>query len=38
MKLDPYKHEERWFNWKAKTPKGIPSLSKTNSKLILNIT
>lgn len=36
MKLDPYKHEERWFNWRAKTIGGIPNLSKPNSKLILN--
>lgn len=36
MKIDPYKHEERWFNWKIKVSNGIPKINKTNSKLILN--
>lgn len=36
MKIDLYKHEERWFNWKARVSKGIPGITKTNSKLILN--
>ena len=36
MRIDPYKHEEKWFNWKAKVCKGIPDISKTNSNLIIN--
>lgn len=36
MKIDPYKHEERWCNWKARVCNGIPNISKTNSDLILN--
>jgi len=36
MKLDPYKHEERYLNWKAKLSNSIPDISKTNSKIILN--
>jgi len=36
MKIDPYKHEERWFNWKARVCNGIPDISKINSKIILN--
>jgi len=36
MKLDPYKHEERYLNWKAKVSNSIPKISKINSKIILN--
>jgi len=36
MKLDPYKHEIRYHNWKANLDSFIPKISKTNSKLILN--
>ena len=36
MKLDPYKHEERYFNWKIKVGNSIPNLSESNSKLILH--
>jgi len=36
MKIDPYKHEERYHNWKAKLNNSIPNISKTNSKIILN--
>jgi len=35
MKIDPYKHEQRYFNWKAKLNGFIPNISKTNSKTIL---
>jgi len=36
MKIDPYKHEERWHSWKAKVCQGIPNISKTNSKIIMS--
>ncbi len=35
MKRDPYKHKERWLEWKEETKKGIPEISKANSDLIL---
>jgi len=35
MKIDPYKHKERYLNWKKKTKKEIPKISKQNSDLIL---
>ncbi len=36
MKIDPYKHKERYFSWKEKAMKdGIPGSSETNSKIIL---
>lgn len=35
MKIDPYKHKERYLNWKEKVKQGIPKISKTNSGLIL---
>ena len=36
MKIDPYKHKERYFNWKEKALKeGIEGISKYNSDLIL---
>ncbi len=34
MKIDPYKHKERWENWKEKTNEGIPEISKENSDII----
>lgn len=34
MKIDPYKHKERWENWKEKTNLGIPELSEINSQII----
>ena len=34
MKIDPYKHKERYLNWKKKTKKEIPKISKQNSDLI----
>lgn len=36
MKIDPYKHKERYLAWKEKTKGGILEISKFNSKLILN--
>lgn len=35
MKIDPYKHKERYLNWKEKIKNGIPEISKVNSDLIL---
>jgi integrase len=35
MKLDPYKHKERYLNWKEKIKDGIPEISKENSDLLL---
>jgi integrase len=36
MKIDPYKHEERYLKWKKEADKnGIKDISKTNSDLIL---
>jgi integrase len=34
MKLDPYKHKERYLKWKDKIQLGIPEISKSNSDLI----
>ena len=34
VKIDPYKHKERWENWKEKTVEGIPDISKENSDTI----
>ena len=37
MKIDPYKHKERYLSWKQKVlNEGIPEVSKANSKHILN--
>jgi len=35
MKIDPYKHRERYFSWKEKVKDGIPEISRENSDLIL---
>lgn len=35
MKIDPYKNQQRWQNWKEKVKEGIPDLSKENSDIIL---
>jgi len=35
MKIDPYKHKEKYLNWKEKVKDDIPNISKTNSSLIL---
>jgi hypothetical protein len=34
-KIDPYKHKERWINWKEKVKSGIPDLSPANSEIIM---
>ena len=34
MKIDPYKHKERYFSWKDKVKDGIPNFSEFNSNLI----
>jgi len=35
MKIDPYKHKERFLAWKEKVKEGIPNISKENSDLTL---
>jgi integrase len=35
MKIDPYKHKEKYFAWKEKTGERIFEISKTNSDLAL---
>ena len=35
MKIDHYKHEIQYFNWKAKAKESINGLSKINSQLIV---
>lgn len=35
MKIDPYKHKEKYYAWKIAVKNGIPGISKTNSDLIL---
>jgi len=34
MKIDPYKHKERFFKWKEKVKKNIPDINKNDSDLI----
>ncbi|MFC2138993.1 tyrosine-type recombinase/integrase [Bacteroidota bacterium] len=34
VKIDPYKHKERWERWKERTANGIPDISKKNSDII----
>ena len=35
MKIDPYKHKERYLQWKEDVRQGIPNISKNNSDIIL---
>ena len=35
MKIDPYKHKERYAKWKANSKQGIPEISEYNSNLLL---
>ena len=35
MKIDPYKHKERYQKWKEHSKEGIQSISKVNSDLLL---
>ena len=34
MKIDPYKHEEKYLQWKEKTQSQIPEITKANSDII----
>jgi len=34
MKIDPYKHKERYLKWKEKTKRNIKGLNKENSDII----
>lgn len=36
MKIDPYKHKEKYFSWKNSLNNFIPDVSKENSKIILD--
>ena len=36
MKIDPYKHKEKFLSWKEKVKNGIPGISKQNSATILH--
>jgi integrase len=36
MKVDPYKHKERYLSWKESVKNGISELSKENSKIVLD--
>ena len=36
MKIDPYKHKEKFLSWKEKVKNGIPGISKQNSDTILH--
>jgi hypothetical protein len=35
MKIDPYKHKEKYLKWKERVKNGIPEMSRENSNLIL---
>jgi len=35
MKIDPYKHKEKFLTWKEKVKNSIPDISKQNSDIIL---
>jgi hypothetical protein len=35
MKIDPYKHKEKYLKWKEKISEGIPEISKINSDLVI---
>ena len=35
MKIDPYKHKERYLKWRESVKDGIPHMNKYNSDLIL---
>ena len=35
MKIDPYKHKERYLRWKEAVVEGIPDISRENSEIIL---
>jgi hypothetical protein len=35
MKIDPYKHKEKYLSWKQNNSDGISGISKNNSDIIL---
>jgi hypothetical protein len=35
MKIDPYKHKERYLNWRRSIDQGVPGLSRANSQLTI---
>jgi len=35
MKIDPYKHKERYLKWKESVKDRIPELNKENSDIVL---
>jgi integrase len=36
MKIDPYKHKEKYLEWRNRVKDGVPGISKENSDIILN--
>lgn len=36
MKIDPYKHKEKYLAWKERAKDGIPEINKENSELIMH--
>ncbi len=36
MKIDPYKHKEKYLAWKERAKNGIPEINKENSELIMH--
>ena len=36
MKIDPYKHKEKYLKWKERNKSGIPGISKFNSDMIMD--
>ena len=36
MKIDPYKHKERYLAWKKSVSQGIPGISAQNSEIVMN--
>ena len=35
IKIDPYKHKERFLKWKERVKDGIPNINKENSSIII---
>ena len=35
MKIDPYKHKEKYHSWQERVKEGIPKISKANSLIVL---
>lgn len=36
MKIDPYKHKERYLDWKKSIVQGVPGLSRANSDIVIS--